>query len=102
MTADDHVGVLVGRLEDAVERLLHRVGEHEGAAHHRDADDHRERGEEGADLAAGEPLEGDLDHRAVTSSSAWRIAWALERGRSLTISPSARNSTRSAIAAACA
>ena len=45
LAVDDGVGALVGLREDAVERFLHRVGEHERAAHHRHADDHREGGE---------------------------------------------------------
>ena len=69
LAADDGVGLVVGGGEESIEGLLHRVGEDVGAADHRDADDDGEGGEERADLAAGEPLEGDADHRPLTASS---------------------------------
>ena len=56
--------------------LLHRVGEDERAADHRDADDDGERGEQRADLAARESLQRDADHRPLTSSSVARISCA--------------------------
>ena len=98
--ADDRVGGLVRVAVDAVEALAERVGEDEGAADHRDAEHDRERGERRAELAAEQAFEGDLDHRAVTASSASRISWADDGPRSLTIRPSARKRMRSAIAAA--
>ena len=62
LAADDRVGVLVRDGEDRVEALLDRVGEDVGARHHRDAEDDRERGQHGAQLAPGESLERDPDH----------------------------------------
>src|SRR5204863_6762186 len=100
LAADEGVGLGSRRGEEAGERLQRRVGEDEGAADHRDADDDGERGEHGADLAGRESLERDADHRWVTCSSASRISWALDWPRSRTMWPSARNTTRSAIAAA--
>src|SRR5205085_10068834 len=82
------------------ERRLDRIGEGECAADHRDADDDGERGQQCADLAARASLEGDGEHQRLTSSSVSRISCALDGPRSRTISPSARNRIRSAIAAA--
>ena len=48
--------------EDRVERLVDRVGEDERAAHHRDAEHDRDRGERGAELPAQEALEREADH----------------------------------------
>ena len=53
-------------------------------------------------LRAARPFRATPIIGALTSSSVSRILWALQRGRSRTMWPSARNSTRSAIAAACA
>jgi hypothetical protein len=97
---DDRVGVRVGVREDRVEALRDRVREDVGAADHRDAEHDRQRGERGTELASGQPLEGDGDHRPLTSSIASRIWWALARPSSFTTWPSARNRIRSAIAAA--
>src|ERR1051326_8511449 len=49
------------RSEDRVERVRDRIREHEGAADRRDAEDDRERGQDGAELAAGEASEGEAD-----------------------------------------
>src|SRR5262249_25643086 len=87
---------------DVVEALAERVGEHESAADHRDAEHDRERGQRRPELAAEKALERDGDHRALTSSIA-ATTWPADEGpSSLTISPSARKRMRSAIAAACA
>ena len=102
LALDDGVGLLVRRIEEPGEGLLHRVGEDERAADHRDADDDGERGEQRADLATRESLQRNRPHRPLTCSSVSRISCAVERPRSRTMSPSARKSTRSAIAAACA
>ena len=98
--ADHGVGALVRLVVDAVEALGERVGEDEAAADHRDAEDDRERRQRGPELPAEQALERDADHRTVTSSSVSRISCVVERPRSLTTAPSARNRTRSAIAAA--
>src|SRR5207245_2719086 len=77
-----------------------RVGEDIAAADHRHAEDDRDRGQGGAELAAEEALEGDGGHLLPTSSIA-AITWAaLAPASSLTTTPSARKRTRSAIAAA--
>ena len=102
LACDHGVGPLVGGREQPVERLLHRVGEDERAAHHRDADHDSEGGQQRADLAGRETLQSDSDHRPLTSSSTSRMRWALQAPMSRAMFPSARNSTRSAIAAACA
>ena len=102
LAGDHRVGLLIRRAEDAVESLLDRVGEDERAADHRHADHDGQRRQQSADLATRDALQRDGDHRAVISSSVARISCADERPRSRTIRPSARNSTRSAIAAACA
>ena len=61
--AGDHgVGVLVDLGEDRAERGLDRVREHVGAAHHRDAEHDRDRGQRGPQLAPEQPLERDADH----------------------------------------
>ena len=84
--------------EDAVERLLERVRQDVGAADHRDAENDGESGQERC---------GSCDRRgprsvtpiiaAVTSSIAAMISCAEDCPRSLTIRPSARKRTRSAI-----
>src|SRR4029079_14676728 len=102
LAADDRVGVgrrLGGQI---TEGLLQRVREHERAGYHRDADDDGEGGQQGAELAGREALEGNADHRPLTRSSVARMSWAVEAPRSSTMWPSARNRMRSAIAAACA
>ena len=53
-------------------------------------------------LRPARPLSATAIIAPVTCSSVSRISWALDGPRSRTMSPSARNSTRSAIAAACA
>ena len=100
--ADDRVGGGIRLVVDAVEALAERVGEHEAAADHRDAEHDRERRQNRAELAAEQSFEGDADHRVVTSWSVSRISCEVDGPRSLTIRPSARKRMRSAIAAACA
>ena len=97
---DDGVGLLVRAREDRVERLVDRVGEDERAADHRDAEDDRDRRQRGAELAREQAAEGDAPHRSATSLRASRISVCDERPSSLTITPSARKRTRSAIVAA--
>ena len=63
LAGDDRVGLLIRRGEDAVERLLDRVGQDERAADHRDADHDRERGQQRTDLAPQEALQRDSGHR---------------------------------------
>src|SRR5581483_59313 len=101
LAAHDHVGALAAVGEDRSERLVDRDGENVRAAHHRDAEDDRDRGERRAQLAAEQPRERDAGHEAARSIAA-RMSPAGLFGSSCTISPSARNSTRSAIVAACA
>ena len=81
LAGDHRVGLLVGRREDAVERLLDRVGQDERPADHRDADHDGERRQQRADLAAREALQRDGDHRSVISSSAARISCARRAAR---------------------
>jgi hypothetical protein len=64
LLAGDHcTGVLVRALEEVVECLLHRVRQDEGPAHHRDAEDDRQRGERRAQLAAQQALQRRGLHR---------------------------------------
>ena len=70
LPGDDDVGAGVRLDEDRVERLVDRVREDVGAAHHRDAEDDRERGEDGAELPPRHAAEGDPDHVRAISSSA--------------------------------
>ncbi len=65
LAGDDGVGARVGLDEDRVERLVDRVREHVGAAHHGDAEHDRDRREDGAELPPGEAAEGDFDHGAT-------------------------------------
>ena len=51
LAGDRRVGAAVDVREDRVERVVDRVREDERAAHHRDAEDDRERGQDGAQLA---------------------------------------------------
>ena len=53
LARDDGVGAGVRLDENRVERLVDRVGEDVGAAHHRDAQDDRDRGEDGPELPPG-------------------------------------------------
>ena len=76
LAGDHRVGLLVRRREDAVERLLDRVGQDERPAHHHDADHDGQRRQQGTHLAAEQSLQGDGDHRSVTASSASRISCA--------------------------
>ena len=104
------VRAVVGGGGQRVGRVPHRVGQREGRADHADAEHDGQRREDRADGPARQPLEGDAGHRwtaslrsspaAPRSFSAARICSSSGEARSLTISPSARNSTRSAAAAA--
>ena len=69
LAADDRVGAGVRLDEDGVERLVDRVREHVGAAHHRDAEDDRDRRQHRPELAPGEAAERDPDHRNAISST---------------------------------
>jgi hypothetical protein len=69
LAADDRVRTGVRLDEDGVERLIDRVREHVGAAHHRDAEDDRDRGQHRPELAPGETSERDPDHRNAISST---------------------------------
>ena len=100
LARDDRVGLLVRAGEDRVERLLDRVGEDERAADHRDAQDDRDRRQRRAELARQQAAEGDAPHRSATALRTSRISDCDERPSSLTMTPSARKSTRSAIVAA--
>ena len=99
LAADHGVGVLVGLVDDL------RVGAGDGVredvrpADHRDAENDCERGEDGPELSSEHAFEGDGDHCA-SSSMTPSTACASERPRSRTMSPSARNRIRSAMAAA--
>ena len=97
--ADDGVGLVVGRREDVRERPLDGVGQHEAAADHRDAEHDRDRRQARPHLAAEQALQCNEGHRPTALRTS-RISACDERPSSLTISPSARKSTRSAIVAA--
>src|SRR5581483_2444041 len=101
LAGDDCVRARVRGGEDAVEAVLDRVGENVGAAHHRDAEDDRERGQRRAQLAPEQALQGDLRHTEMRFIAARISAGSLRRSSS-TIKPSARKRIRSAIAAAVA
>src|SRR5205823_2002329 len=102
LAADDHVRVPVLRLEDRVEAVVDRVRQDVGAADHRHAENDRESDERRPELARRKPLQRYGEHQSALSSSIAAItALGSERGRSRTISPSARKRIRSAIAAAC-
>ena len=70
LAGHDRVRVGVGVDEDRVERLVDRVREHVGAAHHRDAQDDRDRGQQRPELPPCQAPERDADHRSVISSTA--------------------------------
>ena len=70
LAGDDRVRLGVRLDEDRVERLVDRVREHVGAAHHRDAEDDRDRGQHRPELAPGNAAERDPDHRNAISSTA--------------------------------
>ena len=94
LPGDDRVGARVGGREDRREARVDRVGEHEGAAHHRDAHHDRERGQDQPQLAAEQVLQGDPDHAwgAIASSLliVSRTSAAVAPVWSSTILPSAR------------
>ena len=56
LAADHGAGPLVGGVEDAIEGARDRVGEDVGAAHHRHAEDDRDRGQDRAAAAEEQPL----------------------------------------------
>ena len=104
LLAGDHgAGVLVRALEEVVEGLLHRVRQDEGPAHHRDAEDDRQRGQRRAQLAA---RAGPAASRSSSVRQPLHRARARRARRgpysSSTVSPSARKTIRSATAAALA
>ena len=59
---DDRVGVLVDVAEQAVERVGDGRGEHERARDERDAEHHRDPGQQETDLLAPDAFERDLPH----------------------------------------
>ena len=87
---DRGVRVPVDVREDRVERLVDRVGEHERAAHRRDAEDDRDRGERRAELPRQKPLERERGHMAAISSIASPISCCEAPESSRTMRPSAR------------
>src|SRR5207244_11152696 len=94
-------GAVVGGARQAVGALLHRVAHDVGAGHHRDAEHDREGAEGRPQLAAGQALERDARHQALTSSiAASTSACPKAPWMSPTTRPSSRKTTRSAIAAA--
>ena len=66
---DDDVGPRIGLVEDGRERLVDRVREDVGAAHHRDPEDDRERGERSPELAAEQSSESDADHASTRTAA---------------------------------
>ena len=62
LAGDHRVRVLVDLREERVERGRDRVRQHVRAADHRDAEDDRDRGERGAQLAAHQALQRDGGH----------------------------------------
>ncbi len=70
---DDDVGPRIGLVEDGRERLVDRVREDVGAAHHRDPEDDRERGERRPELAAEQSSESDADHRLLVLQCLERV-----------------------------
>src|SRR5580765_5899626 len=99
LAADDGVRVLVRLVDDRRERARDRVGQDVGTADHRDAEDDRERSQDGAELSSEQSLDGYADHRESSSMTAM-TSLASDGPTSLTIFPSARNRILSAIAAA--
>ena len=98
---DDDVGPGVGLSSKMVEkRLVDRVREDVGAAHHRDAEDDRERREVARSLRPSRPLSATRITAGSLPPSPRATSWAVALPSSLTISPSARKSVRSAIAVA--
>ena len=83
---DDGACLGVGRREDRVERLVDRVGEDVGAAHHGDAEHDGDGGQQGPAATQPQALQGDAPHRSWFSSE--------------TIWPSSSCRMRSAISAA--
>ena len=95
---DLYVDAGIDRAVQLSEAAAHLIGQHVCAGDHRDAEQHRDRGERGAQLALAESPKGETRH---ASSFRWsRICSCEGRVRRSTIRPSARNSTESAIAAA--
>ena len=67
--------------EDRVEGLVDRVREDVAAAHHRDAEHDRERGEHRAQLAAGQALECEPDHVPTIQAELPLLGQAARRRR---------------------
>ena len=95
---EDRVGALVGGLVDLLERALDPIGEHVGAGDHRHSEEHSDRGQGRAQLPLGHSPERKLGQASFRRWSRMSSMLGL-RWRS-TISPSPRNSTSSAVAAA--
>ena len=73
LAADHGVGALADVVEDRVERLVDRVGQHERPHDHGDAEHDRERGQHGAELPSQQTLEREADH-PLDGTDARRIA----------------------------
>jgi hypothetical protein len=78
---DDDAGAAQRLAEDFVEGGEDRVGEDEAAGDEGDADDHRERGPESADLAGPEALEGEASQAASSARSRRRRSPGRRPGR---------------------
>ena len=81
---DDGVRLVVRAREDRRERAVDRVREDERAAHHRDAEHDRDRGQDRAQLAAEQAAQRNSGHREETSLMAARMSAWLERPSSFT------------------
>ena len=97
--ADDGVGAVVGGRRQGVGGAEHGVGHRQRRADHADAEHDRERGHHGAAAAGEQPAEREADHR-VTSVRLATIEVSVGSAMSPAMRPSARNTTRSAVAAA--
>ena len=84
LAADHRVRALPNVGVDEVERLVDRVGQHERAADHRDAEDDGERRQHRAELPPEQARERDADHVPARPMAA-RISGARLRGSSSTI-----------------
>src|SRR5712691_1457142 len=100
LAADDGVGSFTALREDRPEGLVDGVGEDVRAAHRGDPKDDRERREERPQLAAEECFESETGHALSSCSISSTISCGERSFDSRPMSPSARNRTRSAIAAA--
>src|SRR6476659_9805928 len=100
LAADDRIRPVTALREDRSEGLVDGVGENVRAAHCGDAEDDGERREDGAQLAPEEFLESESGHALSSCSISSTISCAERSFDSRTMSPSAMNRMRSAIAAA--